>query len=61
MMNRDEMLRTYNAHSAADAYVLGFAFRGELFAIELPELPRPASAAARPKSGCGWPKLRSWP
>ena len=39
MMNRDEMLRTYNAHSAADAYVLGFAFHGELFAIELPELP----------------------
>lgn len=39
MMNRDEMLRAYNAHSAADAYVLGFAFHGELFAIELPELP----------------------
>jgi hypothetical protein len=39
MMNRDEMLRTYNAHSAADAYVLGFAHHGQLFAIELPELP----------------------
>ena len=39
MMNRDEMLRTYNAHSAADAYILGFAHHGELYAIELPELP----------------------
>ena len=38
-MNRDEMLRTYADHSAADAYILGFVNGGKLYAIELPELP----------------------
>lgn len=39
MMNREEMLTAYAAHSAADAYILGFAHHGVLYAIELPELP----------------------
>ena len=39
MMNREEMLNAYTAHSAADAYILGFTNRGKLYAIELPELP----------------------
>lgn len=38
-MTREEMLNTYEAHSAADAYILGFVHHGELFAAELPELP----------------------
>ena len=39
MMTREEMLTTYHRHTAADAYVLGFAHHGLLYAVELPELP----------------------
>lgn len=48
-----EMLNTYNARNAADAYVLGFTLDGWLYRIELAEIPAHMVGMTRMSSAKG--------
>lgn len=37
-MNKQTMIRNYRKYSAADAYILGFIYKHEVYMIEVPEI-----------------------
>lgn len=53
MMTRDEMIRRYNALTAAHWYLVGFTFEGKLYALALEELPAQMLGITRTSSRRG--------